>query len=282
MDEKLIKKKLIDIFSKDFDIIEKIQGESFYGKKVRPDLGLRLKGHNALFLVEIKDDTTKNFQLSHLLRQAITYKFAKYNNEIPLYCFVVTASMIIGKFNIPIYQDLFGLANRLGIGRISIHKRNYIQASSEMLELAIGGNILYKYHMNTKYSLIDFKKMPSIMIGTKSSSNKIKHSLKPKQCDFLKKEIRLFIIAFFNFCKREHQEPIISYARLPNLIQKFCDISTIEASNIKPIFLSLLSEMGHERPENDVRDLIPTINWDNGFILNKIPTKAPDLFNIID
>jgi len=170
MKEEIIKEKLIKLLSNDFEIIEKISGLNFYGKEVRPDFAFKFKDSNGFFVVEIKDDATKNFHLTELLRQAITYKHSIYNGLIPNYCFVTTYGMLKGNFNYFTSSEMFGLAYKLGIGRIYLTRGNKIQ-------IGVGSQIYYKYDIKTCESEFNFQKLSSIVVGTKAKSNRIDNKL---------------------------------------------------------------------------------------------------------
>ncbi len=172
--EKIIKTKLVNILKNDFQIIENLVGISFDGKEVRPDLGLKM--NNLLFVVEIKDDTAKNFDLAQLLRQSINYKYSKYNGIIPTYCFITTTLLL--KLSTLSHQDdtmdiavqngrMMGLANKLGIGTIKYRK------SENSVQVQIGSRILYKRNILTQESEFDFVNLVHLKIGTNSKSNRI-------------------------------------------------------------------------------------------------------------
>jgi len=168
--EKIIKTKLIKLFRNDFNVIENIKGLSFYNKEVRPDLALKF--NNLLFVIEIKDDTKKNFNLSHLLRQAINYKNATYNNAVPQFAFIATSNMLkIGKQ--AIYggetSKMIGLANKLGVGEIFYRK------SKNIISINLGSQILYEINTTTLESSFNFNSMPKLKIGTNAKSNRINY-----------------------------------------------------------------------------------------------------------
>jgi hypothetical protein len=166
MNESIIKNKLINLLKKDFRIIENIIGLSFYDdKKVIPDFAFCVG--DSLFIVEVKDDTTNNFSITELLRQAITYKFATYDNIKPTYVFITTTKMLKGDFNKEDMCNLnlvLGLANKLGIGRIYL--------ASKKIQIGIGSNIFYKYFIENGETEFDFQTLPSIIVGTNAKSNK--------------------------------------------------------------------------------------------------------------
>jgi len=119
--------------------------------------------NNELFLVEIKDDTAKNFTLAELLRQAITYRYSIYNCYKPKYVFIVTTNLING---ISILDEgknskMLGLAYKLGIGIISLQNNELI--------LKIGSQIIYKRNIENLETV--FGKMPKLVIGTNAKSN---------------------------------------------------------------------------------------------------------------
>jgi len=170
MKEKIIKEKLIKLLSNDFEIIEKISGLNFYGKEIRPDFAFKFKDSNGFFVVEIKDDTTKNFDLTELLRQAITYKHSVYNGLIPNYCFVTTYEMLKGNFNTSKSAEMFGLSYKLGIGRIYLTDGNKIQ-------IGVGSQIYYKYDIQSGDSEFNFQNLSSITVGTNAKSNRVENKL---------------------------------------------------------------------------------------------------------
>jgi hypothetical protein len=193
MDENLIKKKLIDIFSNDFDVMDEPWGKSFYGKKVRPDLGLRLKGRDELFIIEIKDDTALNFSFTQLLRQAATYKFAKYKDVIPTRVFVTTTNLLKNKFELSMYyRGEIHLANKLGVGLLSLGRDLY----TEPLNIRLGN--LFKYYIDYKESEVNPTEY-KVCIGTKSKSNEIKEYIEFVKNTSIVDHLSKRIVEFWEF-----------------------------------------------------------------------------------
>lgn len=172
MKESDIKKRLVRLLGSEFEILDPIKGVAICTKQVRPDFGFKVcysETETLFFVVEIKDDSAKNFNLSDLLRQAITYKFSQFQKGlIPDYVFVTT----YGWLKEPKYyryencSQVLGLSNKLGIGVICLSQDNSIQ-------FKIGSQILFEYKIDFGEFHWSLEKRRKLMIGTKSNTNKI-------------------------------------------------------------------------------------------------------------
>lgn len=159
-----LKKRLINIFKKDFEIIN-CYGINFYNKKVIPDIIMKSLNSDFLIVIELKDDTFKNYKISDLISQAISYKYATYNGLFPSLTLISTYSFLKGG-SVRTIKEL-ELMFKLGVGILNFNN------DTGKLQFRIGGKIFYNYNPITKESTFDFNIIPSINIGTKAKSNKI-------------------------------------------------------------------------------------------------------------
>jgi len=175
MKEQLIKQKLINILKNDFEIIEKISGTHYTGKQVKPDFAFRLPSDKRLFIVEIKDDTAINFNLTELIRQTINYKSATYDGVIPTFAFFTTYNLLKG-ISLPIENaKMLGLAAKLGVGQI--HSK--IDYDQSLIRIGIGNIFLFTYNILTCESALNFTDLKSENIGTKAASNRLSNNIEP-------------------------------------------------------------------------------------------------------
>lgn len=276
--EEEIKQKLIKILSKDFDVIEEQFGVSFYGKKVRPDLAIKIKGRDELFLIEIKDDTTENFSLAHLLRQAITYKFSKFKGQIPTVVFVTTTKMLNGTFDFN--QQNFGeflLSQRLGVGLMMYNDREPKYISMKMGERKRHEH--YKYYFELDDSELNFTEF-NITVGTKAKSNILRTRINYKKESYIEKTFKGVIVDFINYCNDNGHLMILDYSSLVNHIESVTN-KKIEKINyfLDKVFKSLDLDFSYDYSRSyELREFIlvrreeiinSVIHWDKGVISQK-------------
>jgi len=167
--ESIIKEKLISIFEKEFNIDPNPVGIHFLGKEVRPDFAFYVD--NLFLIVEIKDDTAKNFDLNELLRQSINYRHSLYGKDkrCPDFCFATTTSWLTDYFEAAdiIQGPVIGLAAKLGVGQI-IYNSN-----RKKVKIKLGSKMFATYDPSQMEWEYDFLDPPSTMIGTKAKSNRI-------------------------------------------------------------------------------------------------------------
>ena len=163
MNELDIKKRLLNIFKKDFEIKEVGFGINFFGKRVVPDIIMKLRHSNYLIIIEIKDDRCKNFKLNELLRQGVTYKYSTYDGYAPDLVLVTTFKWLK---KAPFVDGAIGLASKLGVGFIG----NF--ANGKQLRFRLGSKVYYRYNIKERESEYYFHS-PTIKIGTNHKSNKI-------------------------------------------------------------------------------------------------------------
>lgn len=167
MKEDIIKELLMGHISKDFNVIKGAESLHFSGKKIRPDILLNLKNSDILIVIELKDDTSKNYNSNELLRQAIDYKHSKYDGKIPDFVFVTTTKLMDGNGAFSVAEGrAFGLAAKLGVGHIYI-------SNSKQLRFKVGSRKPYTLDIPTGDVVIDFTRL-KLIVGTKAKSNKVR------------------------------------------------------------------------------------------------------------
>lgn len=177
--EHQLRDELIHIFSKSehFDVISEPEGIYPNGKRLRPDFGFYFR--DLFFVVEVKDDDTKHFEIKDLYRQAINYKHTVFNGKMPNFVFIVTTSLLKGDQQLLSNKEypIKPLGFLLGIGQIHATRNGKIRVVS-----GSSTHALYN-KKNEQWELLDFSNLPNLVIGTKTSSNKLnnKESLRVSQ-----------------------------------------------------------------------------------------------------
>lgn len=123
---------------------------------------------NRFMIVEIKDDTTKCFQKSELIRQSIFLALAKFEGRLPLSTFIVTKNNCDKIFNMEERNVLqqFNIGYILNFGVASEPKKlNFKMGTNNILI----DNNNYELIFNNKCLQTKF----NLTVGTKARSNRI-------------------------------------------------------------------------------------------------------------
>lgn len=147
-------------------------------KEVRPDLICNITD-SLYFVIEIKDDKTKSFKLTNLLRQATIYRFSKYHGKNPLFVLIATQTSLL-ESNCFYGHNEVSFANKLQIGILRTSANN--STGNKKLSAIIGSNVLWlseeveEVNNIGDINIFNFLNKFKLNIGTTARSNKRENS----------------------------------------------------------------------------------------------------------